>query len=314
MSKSRDPRQGVDRRAFIRQASLGAASLMSIGAVGTRGERAPIKTSLPTTRLGDHEISRLMVGYNPIGGFSHATSNLSEHMRGYFTAERTAEFLQYCEGLGINAFQFDLSPKVEQAFEVLYGQGSSLQFVCLHAERRNDPPLEAVLKWNPIAIVHHGGVTDSLFRAGRAREVRDYVKKVRDAGVLAGVSSHCPANIARIAEEGWEVDLFMASFHNVSRTNEEMEKELGYVTVDEPFLECDPPKMAQVIQQVDQPCLAFKILAAGRRCSSQNRVAQAFRYAFENIKKKDAVIVGMFPLYRDEPRLNVDYVKRYGMV
>jgi len=69
----------------------------------------------------------------------------------------------------------------------------------------------------PIAMAHHGGVTDRLFAEGKSREVHDFVKQAHDCGVLAGVSAHNPDCIKRIAEEGWEVDFFMACFYFLTR-------------------------------------------------------------------------------------------------
>lgn len=54
--------------------------------------------------------------------------------------------------------------------------------------------------------------------------------------------------------------------------------------------------MTEVVRQVKQPCLGFKILGAGRHCAYQQMVRAAFQFAFENIKPTDgAIIVGMFP-------------------
>jgi hypothetical protein len=78
------------------------------------------------------------------------------------------------------------------------------------------------------------------------------------------------------------------------------------------FLRDDPRVMTSVIRQVKQPCLAFKILGAGRLCSSQEDVIAAFKFAFENIKPTDGIIVGMFPWYFDEVTANVRYTKEYG--
>ena len=72
--------------------------------------------------------------------------------------------------------------------------------------------------------------------------------------------------------------------------------------------------MASVVRQVNKPCLMFKILAAGRRCDSQAGVGEAFKWAFENIKKTDAVIVGMFQQYQDEIALNAEFTRKYGQV
>ena len=66
-------------------------------------------------------------------------------------------------------------------------------------------------------MVHHGGVTDALFRQGRSRVVRDFVDAVHDLGLLAGVSAHNPDCIRRIADEDWPVDFFMTCFHNMTR-------------------------------------------------------------------------------------------------
>ena len=301
--------RGMNRRGFLARASLGTAAV-----AGVSTSAAVIGKGLPTVQLGDHAVTRLIAGYNPVGGHSHLNANISNMMRSFFTVERTVEFLNHCAELGINTFQFDLTDKVKQALDIVWDQGSQLQFLCLHAERAHDDPIKEVIKYRAFAIAHHGGVTDAKFRDGKADQVHDFVKKVHDAGALAGVSTHCPANLARMQDEGWENDFFMGCFHYVSRTREEMEKDLGLVTVGEPYIESDRDTMAATICQIDKPCLAFKILAAGRRCNSQGHVAKAFQFAFDNIKKTDAVIVGMFPRDQDEVKFNLDHAKKYGRV
>ncbi|HIE52751.1 MAG TPA: hypothetical protein EYP85_13435 [Armatimonadetes bacterium] len=307
----------LDRRDFLRccggMAFLATSAMEASGATAHRA-REPAKEPLPTIALGEHRVTRLIAGYNPIGGHSHSTLNLARHMREYFTVERTAEFLLHCERQGINTWQYDHTEKVQKALRLAREKGCGLQLICLHAERPHDAPLKEVMKFQPIAIVHHGGVTDALFRAGKAQQVRDFVKKVHDCGVLAGVSAHNPENIKRMVDEGWENDFFMTCFYYVTRPREEMRRELGKVPVGEPFFESDPEDMTQVIRSIDKPCLAFKILAAGRRCWSRSSVEKAFQYAFSRLKKTDAVIVGMFPRYTDEVSENAAYTRKYGGV
>ena len=43
---------------------------------------------------------------------------------------------------------------------------------------------------------------------------------------------------------------------------------------------------------MDQPCLSFKILAAGRKCLHKHMVHEAFKFAFEG--GADFICVGMF--------------------
>jgi hypothetical protein len=60
---------------------------------------------------------------------------------------------------------------------------------------------------------------------------------------------------------------------------------------------------------VQKPCLGFKIVAANRKCGSPEAVKQAFEYAFANIKPQDAVVVGMFPKYRNQAEENARFVR-----
>jgi hypothetical protein len=309
----RDSTPRGDRREFLGQISAVAAA--ATAALNASGSTAPVTSSLPTITLGRHRISRLVAGWNPIGGHSHTTLDMARAMREWFTEERVVEFLLGCEGHGITAWQYDYTDKSVAALRRARARGSRLQAICLHAERPYDVPLRTVVADTaPIAIVHHGGVTDALFHSGQAQRVRDFVKKVKDFGLLAGVSSHCPDHIKRIADAGWENDFFMTCFYYVNRPREEQQRLLGKVTVGEPFFESDPADMTAVMRQVGKPCLGFKILAAGRSCWSAPSVEQAFRYAFSNIKPRDGVIVGIFPRYSDQIGDNAALVRRYGVV
>ncbi len=301
------------RRDFLKQACNGAAAMTAARLCADASGQTGSGSGLPAIQLGPHKVTRIIAGGNPIGGFGHSVPNMSRHMLEYFTLERTIEFLERCVHEGINTWQFDHMEKPIAALRKVRERGAKLNFICLHAERPKDAPLKTVIAdMSPIAFVHHGGVTDSLFRTGQAQQVRDFVKKVKDHGVLAGVSSHCPDNIKRMADEGWENDLFMTCLYYVTRPREEQLKLLGKVVVDEPFFESDPVDMTNVIRQVGKPCLAFKILAAGRKCASQESVQGAFRFAFERIKPTDAVIVGMYPRFEDEVSLNAAYTRKYG--
>jgi hypothetical protein len=301
------------RREFLGRLSTAAVAAAAGLGTAPAGTPAAATTALPAIALGRHRISRLIAGWNPIGGHSHTTLDMARAMREYFTPERVVEFLRRCERHGITAWQFDHTDKAVAALRRLRGQGSQLKAICLHAERPFDAPLKAVIADTaPIAIAHHGGVTDALFRAGRAHKIHDFVKKVKDLGLLAGVSSHCPDHVQRVADAGWENDFFMTCFYYVTRPVEEQRRLLGKVTVGEPFFESDPADMTAVMRRVRQPCLGFKILAAGRSCWSPPSVEQAFRSAFAAIKRTDAVIVGMFPRYSDQVAENAALVRKYG--
>jgi hypothetical protein len=307
----------TSRREFLRRLSLGVAgsalvagqiALAKETAAATREPGAPL---LPTIRLGEHQVTRLVVGANPIGGYSYLGSAMDQEMREYFTRERVIELLSNCEQAGINTHQFHDPGLMADIIRTLRERGSKLKFICLHS----GGGIEQVAKdTQPIAIVHHGGVTDSLFRQGKSQQVHDFVKQVHDAGLLAGVSAHNPDNIKQIADEGWEVDFFMACFHNLTRSSEEAAKmpPTDALPKDHGFFASDPLAMTAVARQVKQPCLGFKILAAGRKCDNGQAVQEAFKFAFEHLKPIDGVIVGMYPRYKDQIAENAALARQFG--
>jgi hypothetical protein len=297
-------------------------SALALGSTSRTKAAASDKTSssappLPTIRLGKHQITRLIAGSNPISGYSYLGPLLDRHMKEYFTTEHIVEFLWKCEREGINCHQGTRPELMAGVFRMLRERGSKMKFICLHAGGSQNAPIEKVAKsTQPIAIAHHGGVTDRLFRQGKSGEVLDFVKRVRDAGVLAGVSAHNPDCIKRIADEGWPVDFFMTCFYYLTRTPEELKKMPPVVTVQigYSFFASDPLEMTKVARQVDQPCLGFKILAAGRKCQKESMVREAFKFAFEHLKPKDGVIVGMYPRFDDQIRQNAQYTQQFGTV
>ena len=266
--------------------------------------------------LGKYRVSRLVAGSNPINGNSYMGPHADRHMQEYFTVDRTAEFLQQCERQGINLFQFSPRDTLLESLKKTRDQGSRMHLICLHSDRSGIQ--EMIDQTAPIAMAHHGGVTDKLFGQGKSQEVHDYVKEAHDRGVMAGVSAHNPDCIQRIADEDWEVDFFMTCFYFLTRAHVPgaMEKvpPLQTLEIVYPFFRDDPLTMTRVIRQVRQPCLAFKILAGGRMCSGEETVKTAFQFAFENIKPSDGVIVGMYPRFFDEISANAEYTRSFGAV
>jgi hypothetical protein len=314
-----EPGPGKDRRSFLKQVCVGAAAMVSARMDGgspqaQAAEAQPGPAKLPMIAIGRYRLTRLVAGSNPVAGYSHSTLNLANHMREFFTPERTMEYAERIQKAGINTWQSCCALKIRNTIKKLREQGCGLQWICLTSAQPMEPPLEEILSLKPIAIVHHGGVTDSQFMMKHPDKVHDFVKKVHDAGVMAGVSSHNPANVAYIEDKGWENEFFMTCLYYVTRPSKDIRDRLGTVPLGEPFLESDRDEMLAVVRQVKRPCLAFKILAAGRHCWSETAVESGFRAAFEGIKKTDGVIVGMYPKFSDEISHNAQLTMKYGML
>jgi hypothetical protein len=140
-----------------------------------------------------------------------------------------------------------------------------------------------------------------LFKAGKLDKIHDFLKRVRDAGLMVGVSTHMPAVIEAIEDKGWDVDYYMACVYERHRSAADLKKLLGRVPIPVP----------EVYLQED-PCLAFKILAAGRLSERKAWVEKAFRETFQSIKENDAVIVGIYDEYNDQPAEDAEYTRRFS--
>ncbi|HKB36668.1 MAG TPA: hypothetical protein VKD72_09455, partial [Gemmataceae bacterium] len=75
------------------------------------------------------------------------------------------------------------------------------------------------------------------------------------------------------------------------------------------YLPDDPPRMFRVIRATKKPCLAYKVLAAGRRIGSPAEVRACFETALKNIKPTDAMIVGMYQQFGDQVSANAALVR-----
>ena len=294
----------TDRRSFLLSSAAGAAISQTAAAQ---------PAALPKVKLGKYELTRLIIGANPFYGYSHFNRVLDAHMREWCTQERVCEVLRQCELNGLNTWQFSEHERSLPDIRRHQETGGKLQWIVLSGRRLESEPamITEVAKMKPIGIVHHGGVTDTCFRKGQMSKVQDFLKRVRQSGVMVGMSTHTPAVIEYVEERNWDIDFYMTAVYCVTRPVEETRKMLGgELPLGEVYLDEDPARMFRVVRQTKKTCLAFKILAAGRRCGSPAELDRAFQFAFDSIKPQDCVIVGMYPRFSDQVKDNAERVRR----
>lgn len=270
--------------------------------------------SLPQIKLGKYSVSRLIVGGNPTQGGSHQTQLMNMHMDEYFTLEQLIEFIKRCSEQGINTWQTAYSEKIANTIKQYRESGGNIQWMCLCGpdEVADKERFSKVLELNPIGIAFHGEVTDVLWRDGKIGTIPDTLQKIKDAGILAGLSTHNPEVIDYVESEGWNLDYYMACVYRKSRNHAELMEIMQEIPIGEIYLPLDFQRMCETISKAKKPCLAFKILAAGRTCDSSEQVRRAFEFAFAHIKQTDAVIVGMYPRYTDQIKENANFTRMYG--
>jgi hypothetical protein len=79
--------------------------------------------------------------------------------------------------------------------------------------------------------------------------------------------------------------------------------------VEEPFDDDDREIACEFIRNTRKPCLAYKVLAASRKCRSEADIRAAFQYAFDHIKPGDVIDVGVFQKYSDQVGMNARLVR-----
>ncbi len=294
----------TNRRNFLHQAAgLATGAAAFAGSLNAAEQPKNSVDLLPTIKLGPHAVTRLIVGGNPIYGHSHFNRLLSQHQIAWHTPQRVVELLQRCEKAGINTWQNSYADRTLEDLDRFRAAGGKLHWLCLGKPDWDERPdrIDDAAKHKPIGIAPHGALAERLHRQNKLNVLTDLLKRIRDKGVLVGLSAHNPALIELAEEKGWDVDYYMCCLYYLTRPREEFQKLLGQdLPLGEIYLPSDPPRMFKVIRGASKPCLVYKVLAAGRRIASKPEVRQCFETALANLKPTDALIVGMYQQLGDQ--------------
>lgn len=303
------------------------------------------KQPMPTVKFGKYDISRLIIGVNPPG--SHFSVRLVQDAMEWNTPERRVAQFKHCEELGINTMVQAGNRIAKYNAEhggKLMGCGSGTARIGRDGNwDATDQSIKQMVSDGVISIHHQGSGatgTDAWWRLKKLSVVREYCKRVRDAGVLVAITSHRPEVFMEIESQGWDVDYYMTCLYKYGRTHAEWleayksNPEMMPVEIGWPYEESDaktapnrwsdlyggevawvkgdPAAMLKVVQQTNRPCFVYKLLADGHLTQRQDTVEAQFKYVMGNIKSTDAIVVGMYDKYFDEYAINKEYVIKYG--
>ena len=174
---------------FSRRSLLTAAAGVA-AAPGLAAAEAP----LPAVQFGPHKISKLVIGTNPLMGYSHFNQILDRTMRDWMMHDRRVETLMRAEAAGITTWQLHYHLDTMAVVDDLRSKGSKLQmFLLSDFELHKDfTMIPAVARKGFQGMAHHGNRTDEAFREKKMDRVKEFVLRVKDAGLMAGVSMHNP--------------------------------------------------------------------------------------------------------------------------
>jgi hypothetical protein len=258
--------------------------------------------TIPTVKFGEYDLSRLIMGGNPISGFSHISSAVDKEMADYYTTENIKRAFDECQKNGINTFQGRGDRHIMRVLNEYKNEGKQIYWIAQTASELSDikANLAQIAAQGAIGIYQHGTAVDNLWHTGKTgiQKVLDNMKLIRDTGLRTGLGTHRPEVIDYVEEHDLDVDFYATSFYNLAKQVKHVQATGAFK--EEVFDDNDSFEMIKRINQTDKQCLAFKIFGAGRKTSSQQTLHDAVSYAVANIKPNDAIIVGLYQKHKNQ--------------
>lgn len=296
----------LNRRRFIKKSlltSAGGALSLQIGSdkILAQGmSKEPIsqdRLDLPKGRIGNLNVSRLLLGGNLLTHFTHSRDlryvyNLTAH---YNTEEKIHETMAIAEANGIDTLVIHTAPGIMSKLKrYRHQKGGKIKWIICPTA-----PIEGQLEAygeqvrmlageGTDAIYLWGVQADRLVSEGRVDLIAKAVEIARDQGVPSGVGAHDLRVIEACEKNQIGADFYIKTFHHHNYPTGPKPGELTKVIAEVPGYWCNnPQKVADFMKTVEKPWIAFKVMAAGAIPPKD-----AFRYAFEN--GADHVLAGMF--------------------
>ncbi len=323
--KTKDLQTGVphsdSRREVIRNlASVPFLGLMGLGAVNAnkkygidalsgatiqinRQALGELWGTLPKGKIGKHEISRLIMGGNLIGGWAHARDLLyvSSLFKAYNNERKVFETLILGENAGINTINIGFPTNALMA-KYKRNTGSKLKVISQVAPNMENgdwyEQINQAIDHGADILQVQGNWCDWLVRDKKTEVIAAMLEKIRSQGYTAGLAAHTIDSLIYCEQQGLIPDYYMKAMHHDNYWSAHPRENRIPFEVDgmkyadhnkfhDNIFDLFPDRTVEFINRVKIPVMGFKILAAGA-ISPEDGI----RYAFEN--GADFVCLGMF--------------------
>lgn len=276
----------ISRRGFLKESALLAAAVAA--ARGSEGASADVKPlGLPTIRLGNVEVSRLILGSNPFFGYAHQDGDLGKRMVAYFTPDHITQLLDQAADLGVTAITASPDQKWIDLYHRYLDQGGKLKIWIAQAHgsaKKMREEITRAAKGGAKAIFVQGHRVEEQFRNAKMDVLRSWMEHIKSFDLPAGMAAHQPDIHPVSEQQNLPTDFYYQCFFRADQRPE------NYA------LECRDRAVETIRSLNKKPVIAYKILGAGRLPPKD-----AFAYAFANIAAKDGVCVGIYPEH--DPRM-----------
>ncbi|HOL71842.1 MAG TPA: DoxX family protein [Bryobacteraceae bacterium] len=241
-----------------------------------------LKGQLPTAKIGNVTLSRMILGGNLIGGWAHARDLIyvSKLVKAYHDRNKVFETFDLAESCGVNTIL--TNPALCDVITQYWRAGGKIQFISDCGGTNLLEMTQKSIDCGACACYVQGGVADELVAKGRFDLIAKALDLVRKNGLPAGIGAHKLETVKGCVENGLRPDFWMKTLHSVDYWSARVgEKENDNIWC------TNPEETIAYMRNLPEPWIAFKILAAGAL-----EPKKAFKYAFEN--GADFICVGMY--------------------
>ena len=242
-----------------------------------------LRGRMPHGSIGDVKMSRIILGGNLIGGWAHAGDlvYVSRLIQSYHTDEKVFDTLRLAEDCGIDTML--TSPLLCRVINDYWRTRSgNIQFIsdcALGGDLMEG--IQASVDGGAHACYIQGAVADGLVERGQMDEIGRGIDCIRRNGLPAGIGAHKLETVVACVRAGVRPDFWVKTLHH------RRFRSAGSVSEDAAGWCANPEKTIEYMDGLEEPWIAFKILAAGAI-----EPGEGFRYAFEN--GADFICVGMY--------------------
>ena len=285
----------ITRRMFVKGSALASAGTALAVSSGAGGAPEP-RNILLKGKLGDMEVSRLLLGGNLLTHYTHSRDlryvyNLTAH---YNTPEKILETLTVAEAHGVNTLVIHTVDSALRVLQEHRRRGGKMQWIICpttpiepglvkygeHVMKMVDDGVDAIYIWGVQAdrMTNPEGI-DLLGKA---------VDMVKANGVPCGIGAHRLEVIRQCEASKVRGDFYIKTLHHHKYATAPKAGEASDGVSEIPGYWCGlPDETVELMKAVEKPWIAFKVMAAGAIPPED-----AFRYAF--ISGADFVLAGMF--------------------
>ena len=291
----------ISRRDFVKSSVLVSATLpLALRAqdspnpapAAPAANSSPTKPqgTLPAGKITGQEFSRLIMGGNLIGGWSHSRDlpYVSTLMRRYNSPAKIRETLELGESLGITAINTWVMDDNSELFNHRKCGGKMKWF----AQARLDAgggfsQFQRAIDEGAAGVHITGDVAEGLLKQGDVEKIAKSVEFIKAQKRIAGVAAHDLGVIVACEKAKLDVDFYQKTLHTHDYFSAPPAGEKDALGAHDNSWCSDPQAVVDFMAAVKKPWIAFKVLAAGAITPRQ-----AFPYAFNS--GADFILVGMF--------------------